>query len=170
MGPSINHHPEICNRINRLLFSGPTGDLKTVNGQLLQGLACNEFFLDRTRGGVATNGLPDSCLQLIGQVQSCYFGGRCRKPSTGRVKDLVLMRSLGNPQKEYTRFYRVIGLRLCRQLLAGTKDAYWCHSDRCHCLVRPMLEFSGLVAAYRFVRSQSGSKSVCDRREVFRKA
>ena len=24
MGPRINHHPEICNRINRLLFSGPT--------------------------------------------------------------------------------------------------------------------------------------------------
>ncbi len=28
MDPRINHHPEICNRINRLLFSGPTGEAK----------------------------------------------------------------------------------------------------------------------------------------------
>ena len=26
MDPRINHHPEICNRIKRLLFSGPTRD------------------------------------------------------------------------------------------------------------------------------------------------
>jgi hypothetical protein len=25
MDPRINHHPEKCNRTNRLLFSGPTG-------------------------------------------------------------------------------------------------------------------------------------------------
>ena len=31
MDPRINDHPEICYRINRLLFSGPTGSLPNKN-------------------------------------------------------------------------------------------------------------------------------------------
>ncbi len=37
MDARIKHHPEICNRFNRLLFSGPTGDrlvLKTTEEAL----------------------------------------------------------------------------------------------------------------------------------------
>jgi len=34
MDPRINHHPKICNRINRLLFSGPTA----IGGMLLSGI------------------------------------------------------------------------------------------------------------------------------------
>ena len=36
MNPRINHHPEICNRINRILFSGPTGQKSSKYSEWIQ--------------------------------------------------------------------------------------------------------------------------------------